>query len=242
MSASTTNNNSQLAISGEPVVADLDWSYLVFQCSKCLSIVGDSCAFLCADNEMKTITLSAVSSVSVSHSIKDLETSTVGLDLGSTFYGFKCANCQTPLGRVYKTTASHLDYIRDYFTFDSDALLTYKLGSYQQIVAPISFPNLQLPTNQDYQRQEAKLSKMQHVLLLFKERLANLESILNEQQQQQQHQHPSLQAPQTSQTSQHQNSPTKDAIMGKNMEDVNGGIHKLDPKTAKTQVKRKRNI
>jgi hypothetical protein len=42
----------------------------------------------------------------------------------STFWPFKCANCEAPLGKVYKTTASHLDFIRDYFTFDTDAIVS----------------------------------------------------------------------------------------------------------------------
>jgi hypothetical protein len=79
------------------------------------------------------------------------------------------------LGRVYKTTATHLDSIRNYFTFDSEAILTYRVGCYDQMATKIIYPNPLLPTSQDYQRQEATLTKVQQLCLLFKEKLESLE-------------------------------------------------------------------
>jgi len=154
---------------------------LVFQCHKCLSIVGDSTAFICADTQMKTITLKAVSCVSLSCSTKDLETSKDGPSIGSTYSSFRCAHCKIILGRAYKTTASNLDSVRDLFTFDSDMIVTFQIGSYQQIATSISLnPPPVIPTIQDYQRQEAKLLKIEQMMLFFKEHISSLEVKLND--------------------------------------------------------------
>jgi len=147
---------------------------LVFQCHTCRSIVGDSSALILADNTLKIIALRAVSCVSLSFMEKDLETSKSGTDIGSTYYSFSCAHCRSTLGRVYQTTNSNIDFIRNYFAFDLNAIFSYKAGSYNQISSRSSCETL--PSSRDFQRQETQLTKVQQMLVLFCEKLDTLEA------------------------------------------------------------------
>ncbi|KAL1924765.1 uncharacterized protein VTP21DRAFT_4419 [Calcarisporiella thermophila] len=101
-------------------------SPLVFQCKNCHFIVGDSFAWLSADQNLKAITLNSTSEhVKISD---ELKTSTDGIDLGSAYVNLLCKSCGAILGRVYKTTPRILDNIRDMFTFNLDSVKTYQLG------------------------------------------------------------------------------------------------------------------
>ena len=66
-------------------------SPIVFQCSKCNLIVGDSFAFLMSNPDAQTITLSAVSNIKRT---PDLYTSYKGHDIGSTYILFVCSGCE----------------------------------------------------------------------------------------------------------------------------------------------------
>ncbi|EGD81475.1 hypothetical protein PTSG_02193 [Salpingoeca rosetta] len=119
---------SQKPVNGEEEEEEEDGidAPLVFQCAACRAVVGDSFAWVCSDQDLNTITLTgAAPGVKING---QLETSTQGRDLGSTYVTFQCS-CGAILGRVYQTTARHLDHMRDLMTFDLDALTSYKLGS-----------------------------------------------------------------------------------------------------------------
>jgi hypothetical protein len=98
---------------------------LVFSCSACKTIVGDSYSFVCSNEATKTITLSAASNILRSAVV---HTSKQGYDVGSTYFTFTCASCPQILGRYYITTSQDLDQIRTKFTFLCESLTTYELG------------------------------------------------------------------------------------------------------------------
>ena len=103
---------------------------LVFSCSKCKTIVGDSFAFLSSNEEANTITLSAASNIQRS---AELFTSYEALDEGSTYFCFMCnqPQCLQTLGRFYVTTSKDLDEVREKFTFNIDSITSYELGKAQ---------------------------------------------------------------------------------------------------------------
>ena len=101
---------------------------LVFSCSKCKIIVGDSFSFLTSNEELGSITLTAASNIQRS---ADVYTSKTGGDVGSTYFSFTCIHCQAPLGRYYLTTSRDLDDLREKFTFTCDGISSYELGKSQ---------------------------------------------------------------------------------------------------------------
>lgn len=98
---------------------------LVFSCSTCKTIVGDSYAFTCSNENTKSITLSAASNIQRSAVV---HTSKFGYDIGSTYFSFSCINCKTTFGKYYITTSRDLDELREKFTFSCEFLSTYELG------------------------------------------------------------------------------------------------------------------
>jgi hypothetical protein len=98
---------------------------LVFQCARCMTIVGDSFSMICSHEDMNTITLSASSNIARS---ADVYTSKDGRDVGSTFFSFTCLSCDASLGNYYLTTPKDLDEIREKFTFSMDCIKAYQLG------------------------------------------------------------------------------------------------------------------
>eukprot|EP00126_Sphaerothecum_destruens_P012623 Sdes_comp21629_c0_seq1m20221 len=139
---------------------------LVFSC-ECKAIVGDSFAWISANQELNAITLKSVApNVVITNS---LETSTSGVDVGSTFIPFQCGECGKSLGKSYKTTARVLDELRDMFTFDLNSISCYKLGSSLQ---PSINEILCIPTALALQEQ---IIKVQNMILLLNERLETLE-------------------------------------------------------------------
>eukprot|EP00045_Choanoeca_perplexa_P002940 m.27821 g.27821 ORF g.27821 m.27821 type:complete len:186 (+) comp11779_c0_seq2:153-710(+) len=138
---------------------------LVFQCSTCKAIVGDSFNWIASSEELNAITLSAAaSSVTIAN---DLETSTDGPDLGSTFSRFRCA-CGQALGRMYRTTARSLDQLRDLYTFDLERLSSYQLGTGTQASPDEQLTQVQAATIME------ELEKLQHMILVHQERLDGL--------------------------------------------------------------------
>lgn len=113
-------------------------SPLVFYCSKCRTLVGDSFSYLSSDAELKVITLSATSNIQRS---ADVYTSKSGADVGSTYFSFACVSCQTSLGRYYLTTSKDLDYLREKFSFNVDAISSYTLGNAQHGKIPDPLPD-----------------------------------------------------------------------------------------------------
>lgn len=102
---------------------------VVFQCSTCRSIFGDSYAFVCSTEQLWLVTLSHVANVILA---PDVQTASVGLDAGSSYHELLCQNCQAVLGRRYLTTPVVLDNIRDLFSFSTEAITSYTLGDPMQ--------------------------------------------------------------------------------------------------------------
>ncbi|TDH70309.1 hypothetical protein CCR75_001656 [Bremia lactucae] len=102
---------------------------VVFQCSTCRSIFGDSYAFLCSTEQLWLITLSHVTNVTLA---PEVQTANTGFDAGSSYYELLCRNCQAILGRQYLTTPVALDGIRDLFSFSTEAITSYTLGDPMQ--------------------------------------------------------------------------------------------------------------
>lgn len=134
---SEDNNNED-----EPTIT----SPLVFYCSKCRTIVGDSFSYLSSDAELKVITLSATSNIQRS---ADVYTSKSGADVGSTYFSFACVSCQTSLGRYYLTTSKDLDYLREKFSFNVDSISSYTLGNAQHGKIPDPLPDGEIDDNND---------------------------------------------------------------------------------------------
>eukprot|EP01102_Stenamoeba_stenopodia_P004050 TRINITY_DN14203_c0_g1_i1.p1 TRINITY_DN14203_c0_g1~~TRINITY_DN14203_c0_g1_i1.p1 ORF type:complete len:332 (-),score=86.42 TRINITY_DN14203_c0_g1_i1:173-1168(-) len=169
------SNNVSLSASTDQIDAPL-----VFQCKKCNAIISDSFAFQVADEGLRAVIVHTA--CNVSFQANSLITSKKGIDIGSTYTLVSCATpeCKAPLGRLYKTTARHLDHIREMFTFDVDAIKSYKLGSCPSISEYGSTPSAVIPSAQHMQQMEEKLVKMQHLLLLFNEKMTSIEKYLGE--------------------------------------------------------------
>eukprot|EP01134_Creolimax_fragrantissima_P000503 CFRG0503T1 len=98
----------------------------VYQCLKCLSILGDSYAYMGITDVLNIITLSAVTDNVVVG--EDLSTSGESADLGSTYSPLICNTCGELLGSVYRTTPVALDSLRDQYSFLMPKLKSYTLG------------------------------------------------------------------------------------------------------------------
>lgn len=158
---------------------------LVFSCSKCRTIVGDSYSFLSSNEDMQTITLTAASNIQRS---ADVYTSTLGSDIGSTYFSFSCINCNTSLGRYYLTTSSDLDDLRSKFTYNVGVINSYELGKSQHGKMP---DLIELSNNNEYDEDQSNVNikvkesltslndevfKVQRVIMDVLERVSQLES------------------------------------------------------------------
>ncbi|KAL3658562.1 hypothetical protein V7S43_016446 [Phytophthora oleae] len=104
---------------------------VVFQCSTCRSIFGDSYAFVCSTEQLWLVTLSHVTNVTLA---PEVQTANTEHDAGSSYFELLCQNCQAVLGRKYLTTPVALDGIRDLFSFSTEAITSYTLGEPMQKV------------------------------------------------------------------------------------------------------------
>ncbi|CDF35551.1 unnamed protein product [Chondrus crispus] len=99
---------------------------VIFQCSSCRSVVGDTLSEYEAHLESKTISLKAARSVVIEGKMK---MSSTGFDAGCTYRPIRCSECQHHLGRVYGSTTPALDSRRCTYTFDTTTLVSYQLGT-----------------------------------------------------------------------------------------------------------------
>eukprot|EP00128_Syssomonas_multiformis_P006831 Colp12_sorted_trinity150504_noHs@2365 len=83
---------------------------LVFQCKNCRCIVGDSFSWVSAHEGLNAVCLEEPSPFV--KMVNELHTSYSGTDIGSTYLRFLCSSCDSVIGKIYKTTARHLDAIR----------------------------------------------------------------------------------------------------------------------------------
>lgn len=114
---------------------------LVFQCSKCQAIVGDSLRLEAADEEIQVILLKGTSGVTVS---PDTSISTSGRDAGSSYKSLRCAGCGAVLGKSYIATPRRLDRIRDCFALDSNCISSYELGTSDLLASTSPVPQSEI--------------------------------------------------------------------------------------------------
>ncbi|OQS02408.1 hypothetical protein THRCLA_05213 [Thraustotheca clavata] len=149
---------------------------VIFQCKTCRSIVGDSISFVASNSDSRTVTLAYVLHT---HMSKSPLTATSGLDKGNTYLEVLCSQCQSILGKSYIATTPALDQLRNLFTLDTDALMSYQVGTQQ----PVSEWNLDgankvLEYEKNVQMIEqlhGDMGKVQNLLLVIDERLCDTE-------------------------------------------------------------------
>ncbi len=142
---------------------------LVFQCSKCRTIIGDSLAWVGAYEELAAVTLHHVSASAI-RTRKNLVTSQNAFDLGSTFVILECRVCDELIGRMYKTTPKHLDDIRDCYSLDAKSVDSYQLGGETNVTGERHPFSMQTDTYL-----ASQIHKFQSVIVGVEERVAALE-------------------------------------------------------------------
>ena len=172
---------------------------LVWQCANCRVVFGDTYGFVCANEELRTITLKAASNIVVDEA--EPRTSAEGIDASSTYFAIRCKSCDSMVGKFYRATPRSLDVLRDSFSFSHDALITYTLGHNELTVEDeedgggdaaaagtangdggATLENV-VEAIKSVEGQVAELDKQHmktmNILLLYSERLENLETLLD---------------------------------------------------------------
>jgi hypothetical protein len=99
----------------------------VLQCMSCRSVLSDTLAYyITSDEEARTVSVRDARGVSVG---TEDAVSSAGWDRGYSYRRLWCSFCRSSLGRLYSSTAMRHDTIRDAYTFDTGALVSYELGS-----------------------------------------------------------------------------------------------------------------
>jgi hypothetical protein len=103
---------------------------VVLQCSNCLAIVSDTMEYYVAsDGTQRTITVSDARLITVDGR---QVVSQSGWDQGCVFQLMTCSTCEAQLGRVYFATSQRLAHLCNNYTFSTDSLVSYQLGSIEQ--------------------------------------------------------------------------------------------------------------
>ncbi|XP_033739788.1 protein Mis18-alpha-like [Pecten maximus] len=170
MSDSRSESNDTLEESTAHEQND-DLERVVFQCSQCNSIVGDSSSWTGSNEILRTISLKYVSK---KVEIKDrLITSKTGTDLGSTYNMLQCEICKSDLGRMYRTTPGNLDHMRDVYTLYVEKISSYTFGSCTQEDDVNINDLVTLPSVKELLKE---LKKLQTVIVSLDHRVDLLES------------------------------------------------------------------
>ncbi|RLN90629.1 hypothetical protein BBJ28_00012965 [Nothophytophthora sp. Chile5] len=157
---------------------------VVFQCSTCRSIFGDSYAFVCSTEALWLVTLSAATNVAQA---PEVQTAQDGPDAGSSYFELLCQNCQAVLGRKYLATPVALDSIRDLYSFSTEAITSYTLGDpmrdadasvqgmQQAAMACSNTLNTLAADRDEMARLREEMEKVKGLMVTVDERLAQLE-------------------------------------------------------------------
>ncbi|WFD37966.1 uncharacterized protein MJAP1_000914 [Malassezia japonica] len=182
------------AESAAPVpTADKAPPALVFQCARCLTVVGDSFSWITAQRQLSMIVLrEAAEKVAVVGPV--ITSSEPGQGLGSTYSVLQCTHCTQHLGRQYHETPRALDELRSAFSFHVDAIIVYQLGSTSATGHPSSIPKeIQHTPDEHGKEPEAKpeapresasdnaseMDKIRTLLMVLGERLMRVEQHLH---------------------------------------------------------------
>lgn len=99
---------------------------LVFQCSKCMTIIGDSLSWQFSSEAQQMICLSRVTeSISIDRDVHLSQTSTQQM---STYSKLFCRGCWSCIGRMYHSTSLDFDPFRGLYTLDVKRISCYKTG------------------------------------------------------------------------------------------------------------------
>lgn len=155
---------------------------MVFQCRHCLSILGDSFAWLTAQRSLSMIVLQDVTDrVDIQHAHPQSEE----IDgEPSTFVPLICAKCLHTLGRMYQDTPPSLAHLRGAFSFHHDALVVYQLGSAGQHAPRPTAPAKPAAAPADHDEMEKVCALRTHtqirtLLMVMGERLMRVEQYLH---------------------------------------------------------------
>eukprot|EP00002_Diphylleia_rotans_P015252 TRINITY_DN2958_c0_g1_i1.p1 TRINITY_DN2958_c0_g1~~TRINITY_DN2958_c0_g1_i1.p1 ORF type:complete len:243 (-),score=44.33 TRINITY_DN2958_c0_g1_i1:1125-1853(-) len=159
---------------------DDDDAPLVFQCRKCLTIIGDSSRLVSSDETW--LLLSGLSSV-----FTQMQDSTVVSPRNThTKADAFCANCRSKLGYAIKDVQQDESFDRTCWSFriDISAITSYQLGHFEDPFSNV--PKTKIQTNSapamDLNRLSEQILKIEKVILLFNERIVGIEKVLSEQQ------------------------------------------------------------
>lgn len=120
-----TSTSAHVAAQASP--ANLVPPPMVFQCHRCLTIIGDSTAWLTAQRQLGLIVLR-----DVTDKVVTLEFLTMTDDSNWECYKFAplaCAKCDQVLGRLYRDTPPDWSIMRGAYCLYHSTLVVYQLGS-----------------------------------------------------------------------------------------------------------------
>ncbi len=131
---------------------------VVFFCSKCRVILGDSFSLVFASEASKTLTLGMAVEVTLGSTPVSSKS---GQDVGATYRVATCKQCASPLGKSYIATPHHLDSSRGCITFDIDRVSSYVLGT-QGTVGRLEGTASGVPASQGLTQQQQQQQQQQH--------------------------------------------------------------------------------
>ncbi|XP_078514535.1 protein Mis18-alpha [Lissotriton helveticus] len=144
---------------------------LVFLCSACKRVLGDSAGWMESDVEDQSVMLKVVSPFVVKD--KEPKVSTASQDNCCMIESLFCSGCSSCIGKMYKSTPRHLDFKRDLYCLDVDAIDSYIIGSTTLQEVPEKDEPLTLEKRSDL---EEELEKANAVLKVLQNQISALQA------------------------------------------------------------------